>query len=122
MLPLTFVWFTPMGCKDGIVLFLGGQRNGISTVCFQPFVKLILIEYPPLPWLSGRYRSICQFHVQSSQRNTRVLYRFLHRHRLVVANIYQKSLILVLLSGQQGFHAHHLIPKLGDDLRKIVES
>ena len=122
MLPVTLIRLSTMGCEDGIVLFLGGQRDGISTVCFKPFVKLILIEYPPLPWLSGRYRSICQFHVQSSQRNTCVLYSFLHRHRLVVANIYQKSLILVLLSGQQGSHAHHLIPKLGDDLRKIVES
>ena len=26
-----------------------------------------------------------------------------------------------LLLDQQGSHAHHLIPKLGDDLRKVVE-
>ena len=122
MLPITLIRLATMRCENGIVLFLGSQRNGISTVCFQPFVELILIEYPPLPRLGGRYRSVCQFHVQCSQRNTRVLYSFLHRHRLVVAIIYQKSLILILLSGQQGSHAHHLIPKLGDDLWKIVES
>jgi hypothetical protein len=32
MLPLTRFRFTTMGCKDGIVLFLGGHRHGILAL------------------------------------------------------------------------------------------
>src|SRR5574344_1858995 len=121
LMPVRLVWLTLVCREDGRILFLCRKRNCILTVCFQPLVKLILIEDVAFAWLSGRNRPVTELHVQRSQWDACVLGRFLHRHRLMAVLAYLMFPVLFLLLCQQGFQAHHLIPKLGDDLRKVVE-
>ena len=98
MLPLTFVWFAMMGCKDGFVLFLGSHRHGILAVRLQPFVKLVLIENVAFAWLCGRYRPVTEFHVQRSQGDACVLSRLFHSHGFVEVLAYLMFPTLFLLS------------------------
>ena len=120
-MPVRLVRLTFVGREDGLVLLVGSKRHCVLAVRFQPLVKLILIEDVAFPWFRCRYRPVTEFHVQRSYRDARVLSRFLHRHRLVAVLTYQMFFVLFLLLQQQGSQAHHLIPKLGDDLREVVE-
>ena len=119
-MPIRFVWLTFVRCQDGIVLLFCGHRNGIPALRLQPLVKLILIQDPSSAWLGGRDSAILQFHVHRSSGDVHVLDGLIHSHWLVAVLLYGFT-TLCLLSGQHGSHAHHLIPKLGDDLREVVE-
>lgn len=122
MLPLTLLGFATMRRENGFVLFVGSQRHCITAVGLQPLVEFVLIEHPSLARLGGGERAVGKFHVQCTKWYARVRSRLINRHRLVAFLTVQMSLAFVLLSGQQGLHAHHLIPKLGNDLRKVVKS
>ena len=120
-MPIRLVRLTFVRRKDGLVLLVSSKGHCVLAVRFQPLVKLILIEDVAFSWFRCRYRPITEFHVQRSYRDARVLSRFLHRHRLVAVLTYLMFPVLFLLLHQQGSQAHHLIPKLGDDLREVVE-
>lgn len=96
------------------------SSSGIPARGLQPLVKLILIQDPSSARLGGWDGAVLQFHVHRSPGDVRVLDGLFHSHWLMAVLLYGFT-TLYLLSGQHGSHAHHLIPKLGDDLRKVVE-
>ena len=119
-MPIRFVRLTFVRCQDGFVLFICRHRNGIPALRLQPFVKLILIQDPSSARLGGRDGAVLQLHVHGSPGDVRLLDGLIHSHWLVAVLLYGFT-TFCLLSGQHGSHAHHLIPKLGDDLREVVE-
>ena len=120
MLPLTFVWFTPMGCKDGIVLFLVGQRDGILAFHLQPLVEFVIEQDPTLAGFRSWHLALLQLHVEGVQGHAEIVCRFFHVHRATHA-LYLLLCLSFLKVRQQYLHADDFIPKLGNDLRKVVE-
>lgn len=96
------------------------SSSGIPARGLQPLVKLILIQDPSSARLGGWDGAVLQFHVHRSPGDVRVLDGLFHSHWLMAVLLYGFT-TLYLLSGQHGSHAHHLIPKLGDDLWEVVE-
>ena len=119
-MPVRFVRLTLMRREDNLILFLCCKWNSIPAVRLQPSVKLVLIQEPSSAWLGGGNGAVLQFHVHRTLGYVRVLDGLLHSHRLV-AVLLCGFVTLCLLPWQHRSHAHHLIPKLGDDLREVVE-
>ena len=82
-MPVRFVRLAFVRCKDGLVLFICGQRNCIPARRLQPLVKLVLIQEPSSARLGGWDGAILQLHVHGSPGDVRVLDGFLHSHGLV---------------------------------------
>ena len=72
-----------MRCKDGSVLFLIRQRNGILAVRFQPLVNLVKIDNPSLAGFGARNFPIREFLIDGRKRNVGVLGNLLWRDRAV---------------------------------------
>ena len=120
MLPVTLVGFTTMRRKDGIILFLGGQGYGILAFHLQPLVEFVIEQDPTLAGLRSRHLALRQLHVEGVQGHTELVSRFLHVHR--ATHTFQLLLGLAFLKVKQcHLHADDFIPKLGNDLRKVVE-
>ena len=120
MLPVTLVGFTTMGRKDGIILFLGGQGYGILALHLQPLVEFVIEQDPTLAGLRSWHLALLQLHVEGVERHTQVVRSLLHVHR--ATHTFQLLLGLAFLKVKQyHLHADDFIPKLGNDLRKVVE-
>ncbi len=119
-MPVRFVRLTFMRRENSLILLISSKWYSVPAVRLQPSVKLVLIQEPSSARLGGRYGTVLQFHVHRTLGYVRVLDGLIHSHGLVSVFLYGFT-TLCLLSGQQGSHAHHLIPKLGDDLREVVE-
>ena len=119
-MPIRFVRLALVRSENCRILLIRCQRDDISALRLQPFVKLILIQNPSSARLGGWDSAVLKFHVHRSSGDVRVLDGLIHSHWLVAVLLYWFT-TLYLLSGQHGSHAHHLIPKLGDDLREVVE-
>ena len=119
-MPIRFVRLALVRSENCRILLIRCQRDDISALRLQPFVKLILIQDPSSARLGGWDGAVFQFHVHRSPGDVRVLDGLIHSHWLVAVLFYWFT-TLCLLSGQHCSHAHHLIPKLGDDLREVVE-
>ena len=120
MLPVTLVGFTTMGRKDGIILFLGGQGYGILALHLQPLVEFVIEQDPTLAGLRSWHLALLQLYVEGVQRHAEIVSRFLHIHRATHA-LYLLLCLSFLKVRQQYLHADDFIPKLGNDLRKVVE-
>lgn len=118
-MPIHFVRLALVRSENCRILLIRCQRDDISALRLQPFVKLILIQKPSSAGLGGRDGAVLQYHVHRSPGNVRVLDGLFHTHRLVAVFLCWFA-TLCLLSGQHGSHAHHLVPKLGDDLRRSL--
>ena len=119
-MPIRYVRLALVRSENCRILLIRCQRDDISALRLQPLVKLILIQDPSSARLGGWDGAILQFHVHRSSGDVRLLDGLIHCHWLVAVLLYGFT-TLCLLSGQHGSHAHHLIPKLGDDLREVVE-
>lgn len=120
MLPVTLVGLTTMGRKDGIILFLGGQGYGILAFHLQPLVEFVIEQDPTLAGLRSWHLALLQLHVEGVQGHTEIVSRFLHVHR--ATHTFHLLLGLAFLKVKQyHLHADNFIPKLDNDLRKVVE-
>ena len=72
-----------MRCKDGSVLLLIRQRNGILAVRFQPFVNLVKINDPSLAGFGARDFPVCEFLIDGRKGNVGVLGNLLWCDRAV---------------------------------------
>ena len=73
IIPTGFVRLALVRCKDGSVLLLIRQRNGILAVCFQPLVNLIKVDDPSLAWLGAGDFPVCEFLIDGRKGNVGVL-------------------------------------------------
>ena len=104
MLPVTLVGFTTMRRKDGIILFLGGQGYGILAFHLQPLVEFVIEQDPTLAGLRSRHLVRSLLHVHRTTHTFHLLLR-----------------LSFLKVKQYHLHADDFVPKLGNDLRKVVE-
>ena len=51
-MPAGLVWLALVRCKDGSILFLIRQRDGILAVRFQPLVNLVKVDDPSFAWFA----------------------------------------------------------------------
>ena len=72
-----------MRCKDGSVLLLIRQRNGILSVRFQPLVYLIKVDDPSLAWLGAGDFPVREFLIDGRKGDVGVLGNLLWRDRAV---------------------------------------
>ena len=120
MLPVTLVGFTTMGRKDGIILFLGGQGYSILAFHLQPLVEFVIEQDPTLARLRSWHFTFLQLHVEGVQGHTEIVSRLFNIHRATHA-LYLLLCLSFLKVRQQYLHADDFIPKLGNDLWKVVE-
>ena len=72
IVPTGLVRLALVRCKDGSVLLLIRQRNGILSVRFQPLVNLFKVDDPSLAGLGARDFLVCKFLVDGCKWNVGV--------------------------------------------------
>ena len=77
------VWLALVRCKDGSILFLICQRNGILAVRLQPLVNLVKVDDPSLARFGTWDFPVCEFLVDGRKGNVGVLGNLLWRDRTV---------------------------------------
>ena len=98
-MPAGLVRFALVRCKDGSVLFLIRQRNGILAVYLKPLVNLIKVDDLSLAWLGARDFPVREFLIDGSKGNVGVLGNLLWCDRAVsVLSLLSWSVLKV------GFH------------------
>ena len=98
-MPAGLVWLALVRCKDGSILFLIRQRDGILAVRFQPLVNLIKVDDPSFARLATWDFPVCKFLIDGRKGNVGVLGNLLWCDRAVsVLSLLSWSVLVELVA------------------------